>query len=241
MPHQLDLLQRASAVVAQTELERSYLAQEGIPLDHIHVIPPGVDLEAAGRADGGRFRATHGLNGRIVLALGSPSRDKGTADLQQAIGNLRREGVPVTLVLAGSGTEHLSVADPGSGTHRASCVLGLGKLTASEKWDAIAAADVVAQPSRTESFGITYLEAWARGKPVIGAHAGAVPCVIEDGIDGILVPFGNPRVLAQAISDLLGDAELAASMGQEGREKVRRTYLREHQAGRFRSLVEGLV
>ena len=77
-------------------------------------------------------------------------------------------------------------------------------------------------PSRTDSFGITYLEAWCYGLPVIGARAGGVPDVIDDGQDGVLVEFGDVAALADAISRLLHDRVEAQRLGATGRAKVLR-------------------
>lgn len=88
------------------------------------------------------------------------------------------------------------------------------------KFDALAAAQVFALPSRTDSFGIVFLEAWMYGIPVIGARAGGVPDIIADGQDGFLIRFGDTADLARRITTLLDDRTLAAQMGAEGRRKV---------------------
>ncbi len=62
------------------------------------------------------------------------------------------------------------------------------------------------------------------GLPVIGARAGGVPAVIEDGVDGFLVPFGDVATLAQRIATLLDDPTLAEDMGQAGRAKALQRY-----------------
>jgi glycosyltransferase involved in cell wall biosynthesis len=90
------------------------------------------------------------------------------------------------------------------------------------KHDALAAADVFAMPSRTDSFGIVYLEAWCYGLPVVGARAGGVPDVIADGQDGVLVRFGDVPALAAAVGDLLRDRDRARRLGAAGRAKVLR-------------------
>jgi glycosyltransferase involved in cell wall biosynthesis len=90
------------------------------------------------------------------------------------------------------------------------------------KRDALAAADLYVMPSRTDSFGIVYLEAWCYGLPVIGARAGGVPDVIDDGRDGLLVPFGNVEAIAGAIGRLLRDRDEACRLGEAGRAKVLR-------------------
>ena len=79
-------------------------------------------------------------------------------------------------------------------------------------------------PSRTDSFGIVYMEAWLCGKPVIGARAGGVPAVISDEQDGLLVNFGDVADLADKIKGLLKDSALADRLGQAGRAKVLENY-----------------
>jgi glycosyltransferase involved in cell wall biosynthesis len=83
-------------------------------------------------------------------------------------------------------------------------------------------------PSRTDSFGIVLLEAWAHGKPVIAARAGGIPGVVDDGINGCLVRFGDLQELAGATRLLLEDQSLSQRMGENGREKVRIQYNWEH-------------
>ena len=100
----------------------------------------------------------------------------------------------------------------------------LGSVDDAEKRDLLAAADVFAMPSRTDSFGIVYLEAWLYRKPVIGARTWGVMDVIEDGRDGLLVPFGDVPALAAALSGLLADASRRAEMGAYGAEKVYRMH-----------------
>jgi glycosyltransferase involved in cell wall biosynthesis len=90
------------------------------------------------------------------------------------------------------------------------------------KLDGLAAAYVYAMPSRTDSFGIVYLEAWMYHLPVIGARAGGVPAVIEHEQNGLLVNFGDVAALVAAIKRLLGDRALARRMGEHGRAKVLR-------------------
>ena len=110
-----------------------------------------------------------------------------------------------------------------------------------DKRDLFAATTALAVPSRIDSFGIVYLEAWACGKPVIGARAGGVPDVIADGEDGLLVPYGDVPALAQAIARLSDDAALAAQMGARGRAKVERSYTWDKIFGIVESAYKELV
>ncbi len=77
-------------------------------------------------------------------------------------------------------------------------------------------------PSRTDSFGIVFLEAWANGLPVVAAAAGGVPDVVRDGEAGYLVPFGDLDRLAYRLGSLLDHPPLARSLGATGRALVAR-------------------
>jgi glycosyltransferase involved in cell wall biosynthesis len=103
-------------------------------------------------------------------------------------------------------------------------VIRVGVVRGQEKLDLLAATDVLALPSRIDSFGIVYLEAWAYRKPVIGARAGGVPDVIDAGRDGLLVPFGDVGALSDAIRKLVEHPDLAQTMGERGRAKVESRY-----------------
>ena len=87
-----------------------------------------------------------------------------------------------------------------------------------------ARADIFALPSTGEGFVFVFLEAMAFGKPLVGARAGGATDLIEDGVNGLLVPPHDQGALAQAIERLLRDDSLRATLGQKGAEIVRRKY-----------------
>ena len=75
------------------------------------------------------------------------------------------------------------------------------------------AADLVVLPSFTEGLPNVALEAAAAGVPVVATAVGGTPEVVADGVTGLLVPPGQPRAMARAVSTLLGDAALAPGDG----------------------------
>jgi glycogen(starch) synthase len=80
--------------------------------------------------------------------------------------------------------------------------------------------DIYLMPSRSDAFGIAFLEAWASGKPVIGANLGATPEVINDNQDGLLVEFDNPQEIADKVLKLLKSKRLRRKLGNSGKEKT---------------------
>jgi glycosyltransferase involved in cell wall biosynthesis len=222
MPHQLELLRAAGGVATMTSLERDFLVERGVAPGRARVIGAGVDPAEVAGGDGARFRAAHGIQGPVVLSLGAAAFDKGTIHVLEAMRRLWADGLDVTWVQCGPLLGHFEqhYAQLPAGERARTRVLG--HVSDEVRRDALAAADVYAQPSRTDSFGIAYLEAWCCGAPVVGARAGGVPAVIADGADGMLVPFGDVAALAAAIGRLVRDRELARRMGASGRAKVLR-------------------
>jgi len=85
-------------------------------------------------------------------------------------------------------------------------------------------ADVLINPSLSEPFGITVIEAMASETPVVASRVGGMIETVVDGKTGLLVEAGDAKALAEAICRLLSDAELCRSMGKAGRERVMRYF-----------------
>lgn len=77
----------------------------------------------------------------------------------------------------------------------------------------LAAADVLAAPSRNEGMGRALVEAMALGVPIVASAVGGIPDVVGDGQHGRLVPSDDPRALAAALIELGRDRTLTAKLG----------------------------
>ena len=226
MPHQLQVLRDADRVLVLTGIEGRELGHLGVPEERIHCLGAGIDPERLQGGDAARFRARYAVDGHLVTFIGSVTDDKGAVHLVQAMRRLWSKDIRATLAIAGRPVQPSTFDRVYSGlsdSDRARIHL-LGPVSDDLKQDLLAATDLFAMPSRVDSFGIVYLEAWAYGIPVIGCRAGGVPDVISDGRDGLLVEFGDQASLAAAIASLLDNAELRQAMGQQGRAKVRAKY-----------------
>lgn len=98
------------------------------------------------------------------------------------------------------------------------------------------ASDLVVQPSISEPFGRTLIEAMAMGVPVIGTRAGGAMEVVEDGVTGLLVPPNRSDELTMAILTCMNNKQLAEKMGRDGRERVKRLFTAEKHARRLQEL-----
>lgn len=216
MPHQVALLRDADAVLTMTEREREFVAGLGVDCRHIVVTGAGVDVAEVTGGDGPAFRDRHRLDGFVVGALGPPSVEKGTTDLVRAVASLRQAGRDISLVLAGPPLSGFTRWYGSLAPNERAGTTVLGYIRASERRDLLAAIDAFALPSRTESFGIVYLEAWLNRKPVVAARAGAVPELVRDGETGLLVPFGDPDALGEALGRLMDDSGLGQTLADAG-------------------------
>lgn len=106
-----------------------------------------------------------------------------------------------------------------------------GIVSATEKDAAYARATLFCMPSEHETFGHTYLEAWCARRPVIAGDIPPLHEVVRSGIDGLHVR-NEPRAVAAAILELLGDPERARRMGEAGRARVAERWTWPHVAER---------
>ncbi len=180
---------------------------------------------------GHRFRARYGLEDRkIVLFVGRKEEGKRYRVAIDAIGLVHDPAA--ILVLAGEDVDGLPVTG--------ARVRYLGRLSQEDLWDAYDACDVFVLPSRFESFGLVFVEAWARRKPVIGdSGCPAVAALIDDPVDGFLRP--DAPSIAECLDRLLADASLRAAMGEAGHAKVLAKYTWTAAARRTRSVYEACI
>ena len=116
------------------------------------------------------------------------------------------------------------------------------RLTPEEIAQALDAATVLLLPSFSEGLPRVAMEAFARGRPVIGARAGGIPDIVEDGVNGLLVDPHDPGSIAAALVRVLSDRVLAEHLAA-GAAASAEQWLQppEVYARRMRELVEGLL
>ncbi len=148
----------------------------------------------------------------VVGALGRFVPIKGFDLLVEALPALVAGVAPARLLLIGDGPERAALEARAGALGVAERLHITGAVT--DVAPCLAAADVVAAPSRNEGMGRALVEAMALGIPVVGAAVGGIPAVIVDGECGRLVPPGDPAALARALVDLGLDAALRVKLGE---------------------------
>ena len=219
MDHQRDLLRRSGRVLVLTAVEKEGLAARGIRPEQIAVVGGGLDpLPAV--IDPAAVLAEHHLSRSFAIFIGRLSHDKGALQAAQAI--LRLGQLP--LVLVGRMTPEFERFYGRLNQQERELIGPVGSLTDSQKHALLSQAAMLLLPSRSESFGIVLLEAWAHGVPVIAARTGGVRGVVDEGQNGLLVSFGDVPALTNAISQLGQNEVLRQQLGQCGRQKVSQRY-----------------
>jgi phosphatidyl-myo-inositol alpha-mannosyltransferase len=191
------------------------------------IIPNGVHLhegaptgraveERAAAPDAGAREGYERAALRIVF-VGQAVERKGLPVLLRAFEALR-EQVPATLTIVG--------ASPGEVAHMMLDGRGvrvLGKVSEERKRDEIATADVLCAPSlHGESFGMVLTEAFAAGTPVLASDIAGYRDVVRDGVDGLLVPAGDPLALAESLRRVAFDQSLRNRMSAAARTRAER-------------------
>jgi len=209
----------ADRLIALTDGEAQELVALGVSPERISVLGSGPVL--ADHADPQGFRNVHGIGEYpFVLFLGQKYRYKGWGRLLEAAPLVWKAHPELRFVFVGPRTPYSERIFANAHDSR---IIEMGPVSLEEKTSALAACSLLALPSRQESFGIVFTEAWSFGKPVIGARIPAVESVISDGMDGFLVE-DDAHELADRICAIVRDASLAERMGIAGREKVSRRY-----------------
>ena len=106
----------------------------------------------------------------------------------------------------------------------------------------ISAMDIIVHASSSpEPFGLVVIEGMAAGKPVIATAKGGVLDIIEDGVNGILVPCKDSKSMAKAIQKIYHDKKLSKKIGTAARKRIIEKFTIEHQVAAVEKLYDSLL
>src|SRR5215213_7508129 len=192
----------AEAVLVITPRLRRLLVSDGVEENRLHVIPPGV---IPSLFDGPFEDPFAGVGKPRVLFVGRLAPQKGVGTLVAAAGLL--EDPSAQILLVGDGPERKALEREAKRIGVADRLHFVGFVTHERLPAVLAHADLLVLPSLYEELGTVLLEAMQAALPIVASKTGGIPDVIEDGVNGLLVPAGEAEALARAIVRLLADRD----------------------------------
>ena len=158
----------------------------------------------------------------MVGTVGFLREPKGMDNLVRAAAVLKRDLPSAKVLIAGEGPDRpvLEGLIEELGVQDNVVLLGLRR----DVPDVLAALDVAVCPSDSEGSPLSVMEYMDAGLPVVGTRVGGVPDLIDEGVEGLLVPRRDPAALAAALARLLRDPATARSMGARGRARRAREF-----------------
>jgi len=232
-----EILKLSDLILTQTDMERDKLVGYGYSQNKIITAGIGIDPVKVWGGKGGRFKARHRIEEPVVLQISTQTHDKGSHHIIEAAKILWARGIKFKLVMIGQILKDFEDYLLMQGKVVFENTIILNYIDEQEKKDALDACDMLVMASRSESFGLTYPEAWLYRKPVIGAYCSGVTELIEEGVNGYLIPFGDKLMLAEYIVKLLKNKELAQDLGIAGYKKVMQKYLWEQRLAGFEQAI----
>jgi len=216
----------ANSMATQLQMER--LGQDPA---RIRVIHPPVEYERFHpNVDPTPIRMRHAVgDAPLILTVARLVEKKGVDMVLRALPSILRAVPGVRYLIVGDGPLRLQLQALARELGVAGHVLFVGAVehNSSDLPRYYSACDVYVMPSRSlpgygevESFGISYLEAGAAGKPVVAGRGGGVEEAVEDGVTGLLVDPLDVNEIAQAIVKVLKDEELARRLGESGGKRA---------------------
>lgn len=225
------------------------LVVDGLGVDpgRVVVVPPVVEPTPEPTGEGlEEIRARYRLHGRrVLLTVARLVKRKGHDRVLRALAALRGDCPDLVYVIAGDGGDRpyleRLIGELGVGD----LVRMVGAAPAVEIDRLYRACDLFVMPSRregvdVEGFGIAFLEAGLRRKPVVAGDCGGVADAVVDGGTGLLVDPDDWRATAAAIRVLLDDPERARRLGRAGRERALHEFGRDRQVERLRATGESM-
>jgi L-malate glycosyltransferase len=210
---------RSDRFIALNPMVVEELRAVGVPSGRIAALPNGVAL------DGVAPRRDHEVHGPAATAVyvGRLHAQKGLDTLLDAVALAnRRSPECLRLQLIGEGPERPALEAHAERLGLAGCVQLCG-LT-EDVGQRLRAADLFVLPSRAEGLSNALLEAMAHGLPVVVSDVPGNVDVVDDGVDGLVSPVGDPAALADRLEQLVADEPLRRRLGTAARAKIETVY-----------------
>jgi len=236
----LSILKFTSYVIS---ISRYALGQfcEQIP---VKIIPYGVDTKRfSPKINGEKVRESLGIdkNKVILFALQRLVKVKRVDILIKSLKYVLEVNKDVFLIIGGKGYEEQSLKVLAKKIGVYDNVIFTGHISEQDIPNYFAMSDVFVFSSPNETFGIVIAQGMASGKPIVAINSTAIPEVVDNGINGILVESLNPKKFAAALIKLLNSKDLLKQYSEDGRKKAIEKYDWDIIAHQYEEIFKNLV
>ncbi|MCK9368850.1 glycosyltransferase family 4 protein [Candidatus Dojkabacteria bacterium] len=190
---------------------------------------------------GERFRRKYKIYEPIVFSVGLRTKNKGSINLIEASKTLWDKGEKFKLIFAGMNACDFDDYFATVEQKYKERILIINNIEENDKLDLFDAGDIFSMVSKSDSFGIVYLESWFYKKPVIACDIPSIAEIVLDNTDGLLATFSDIEKIASNIEKLLKDKILAKRLGESGYTKVMKEFTWEKRLEIVKREYEGLV
>lgn len=208
---------------------------DGVPVSRLGLLPYGINLGALETPlSREEAKASLGVGGFCVGAVGRLEEQKGHTYLLEAVPLLKPEISDLTVLMVGEGREQESLKRQARQLGIDDSVLFLG--TRRDLALIYRALDLYVQPSLWEGLSLAMLQAMGTGLPAVVSRVSGAVDIIQDNLNGRLVPPGNAQALAAAILTLYRRPETRVRLGDLARRTVQEDYSQETMLRRLEDL-----
>ena len=203
----------------KNEIQRLF----GLPFDKINVIPNGINLSNfTGIEREYDFRRQYAMdNEKIILYVGRLVYEKGVQHLIAAMPKILSNYHDAKLIIAGRGGMMDELRAEASNLGLNDKIYFTGYLNSKQVQKMYKCADVAVFPSTYEPFGIVALEAMLAGVPTVVSDVGGLDEIVTHGVDGMKSYAGNANSIADSVTALLYDHQLATNVSKKAKQKVK--------------------
>jgi glycosyltransferase involved in cell wall biosynthesis len=219
---------------------RKMIELEGIPPDRVEFVPLGIDALAPPSPDDD-LRLDLGIDAEapVIGAVGRLTPQKGLPALLEAARILRPSFPDLRVLIVGEGELRGELEE-------SVARFGLGETVTLTGFRAdipnvLASLDVAVLSSEWEGSPLAVLEYMDAACPIVATRVGGVPDLIEDGVEGRLVPTRDPSALSEAVGSLLRDRRAARRLGEAARDRRRREFTIQNTVRRIEALYDDLL
>lgn len=237
-----NMIKRSRAIVANTEYEKNELIKIGSEENKTFTVPSPFDTTITDKINLSKDEAKRKLSlDSDFIVMAPPMIGKGADIVMHAVDQLS--------VMRGEKVALLTIGEPDFlyskfkkrtlQKNKNLKIIDLGWVDETDKWLAYLSSDLFAMPSKSDSFGLQYLEAWALSKPVVGLTGTTAECIIDNNKNGWLIDSANSlfALLTWGIENI----DKLPRFGDEGYVKLKNEYSPKLFVYRYRKIIERIL